>query len=256
MSRADWQKVIRFTAAQDVRTPARYFDDIARWNREMPTVLSDALTSVTETLKQTAERGERVPPMERRAPPGIPFAAKKHVDEDGQTFLQAEVLIGRSLWLHGIRLVLENTIEVLYAHRWSVLEAPPNFMWPTSDNPVIRLNYHSNRKYDFGGGWGNPGSEIVFPISPTKLLYTKVGDRHPASGTVSLQHAMGLRRLVCEHAHRFVFALFPDPALNGIRPRLVDAAMFKHERAEWSEWHSKQSKAERELIEGSMIDGA
>jgi hypothetical protein len=41
----------------------------------------------------------------------------------------------------------------------------------------IPLNYYARGRYDFKGGWGNKGTEILLPLSPHHLLYTRVGHR-------------------------------------------------------------------------------
>src|SRR5699024_11588180 len=46
---------------------------------------------------------------------------------------------------------------------------------PTSDNPVINLNYYRKDKYDFNGGWGVDNTCIMMPLTPKHLLYTQVG---------------------------------------------------------------------------------
>ena len=44
-------------------------------------------------------------------------------------------------------------------------------------HPVLRLNYYKPGQYDFRGGWGNPGSEVLMPLSPRHLLYVQVGKK-------------------------------------------------------------------------------
>ena len=41
----------------------------------------------------------------------------------------------------------------LLKHRWTILHAPPGISWPTSDNPLIKLNYQDSSNYDTEGGW-------------------------------------------------------------------------------------------------------
>ena len=125
---------------------------------------------------------------------------------------------------------------------------PDDLSWFTSDDPVVRLNYYGNGTYDFKGGWGNPGTEIFLPLSPRHLLYTKVGAYPPRRGSiVPCAKADMIRRFIAEHAHRFIFAASADIEVPGLRPRIVDAALLRDEREQWSRWNEDQTSAERSL---------
>ena len=122
----------------------------------------------------------------------------------------------------------------------------------SSDDPVVRLNFYSHGKYDFGGGWGNKGTEIFMPIGPNHLLYTQVGSRPPQRGTqFSSEQAEIILRCIAEHAHRFIFASKSEANVVSLRPRAVSAELLKDEDAQWSKWHEEQTEAERKLMEGS-----
>ena len=51
--------------------------------------------------------------------------------------------------------LLDETIKVLHKHEWKIINLDDKVKIPTSDDPVICLNYYSNNNYDFGGGWNN-----------------------------------------------------------------------------------------------------
>jgi hypothetical protein len=54
--------------------------------------------------------------------------------------------------------------------------------------------------------------------------------------------------MIAEHAHRYIFSPYKDPAVPQYRPRVVDADVVKNEQEEWRRWHEEQSAAERELL--------
>jgi hypothetical protein len=167
----------------------------------------------------------------------------------GEVRLQVQTIAGRGLWLFSLRRLLTNTIKALYSHRWTILQCPAGFTWATSDDPVIKLNYQSPLRYDFGGGWGSAGTEIFLPLGPKHLLYARVGARPPNRGTVvSLEEAKIFQKFIVEHAHRMVFSAGQDPAVVGLRARAVDAGAFAKEAEQWSRWHEDQVDAERDLM--------
>jgi len=43
LRQSDWEKLARFLAAQDLRTPASFLDSMARWERTLPEVIESTL---------------------------------------------------------------------------------------------------------------------------------------------------------------------------------------------------------------------
>lgn len=164
-----------------------------------------------------------------------------------------EVVSGRALWLFSIRHLLNSSAKVLLNNSWTILCPPPGLRWLTSDSPVIKLNYY-DPNYDFKGGWGNPGTEIIFPLSPLCLMYTKVGDpRPPTKYTVLSQHlAVMFQRFIIEHAHRNIYSMTPDQSIPNQRPRIVDAQRFQDEKKQLEEWHEENIRAEQDLLMKSI----
>jgi len=250
LSAGDWRNLIRFAAAQDVRTPARLHEDLQRWNRELPEVLETTLRDAVERAEAAKKARQPIPTVKAQNSDLIPLRVTTAI-QPGEKFgtVKSEVLVGRGLWFFGMRHVLTKTIDVLLDQKWTILVVPDGLNWFTSDNPVIRLNYCGEGKYDFRGGWGRKGGEIMLPLDSHHLLYTKIGERPPQRGsTITRREAEYIRRFIAEHAHRFIFATSPDPEVATLRPRTVDAVALRHEQEQWRKWHEEQSVAERELL--------
>lgn len=246
----DWRCVIRYLAAQDARTPARFCEFMQR-SESLPHLLDEVLTDSAARLEQTVREGrslEKVAPQ----PSGetLPIRVSLRPSADGANGeLHAQASVGRQLWLWSVKHLLNTTWEALLQHRWTVVHCPPGMTWLTSDNPVVRLNFHAPHRYDFNGGWGSVGTEIFMPLGPHHLLYTQVGARRvPVKGSVASEHmAAWVQRCIAQNAYRFVFAASPHPTVTQWRPRTVDGAAYAREHEQWMRWHAEQCKAERDL---------
>lgn len=246
----DWRRLVRFLAAQDVRTPARLMEILQRWHTTLPDLMENTLQKAVRRIELAKESGEELP--QPASPDGdyLPFRVTTQI-EPGQEvgYVKGEIVVGRGLWLFGIRRLLTQTLNVLHQHRWTILSPPEDLLWFTSDDPVIRLNYYGPDRYDFGGGWKYTGTEILLPLSPRHLLYTKVGERPPRRGEILPQaQAEMIRRFIAEHAHRMIFAVEPDAEVPKLHPRTVDADILRDETEQWKKWHEEQTAAERELM--------
>lgn len=243
MSVDDWQTLVRFTAAQDVRTPKRLREFMDRQARSLPPLMERTLAEGARKLQDGSWKHQPTPPPTPGLAPDL-FQVKITDADDGMATIRVEATIGRRMWIECCRMLLTTTFERLIRHRWTIWRAPPGVTWPTSDNPVVRLNYYEPGHYDLQGGWGNTNGEILMPLSPTTLLYTKVGERPPRRGSIMPEPiAQSIRRILVENADRMVF----DRAESDVpllRPRHVNAAACAQEREAWKNWEAEQNAAE------------
>jgi hypothetical protein len=246
----DWTYLVRFLAAQIVRTPAYFVENLPRWRADLPGLLNSTLQEAVQRLDAARKLGKTVTPPEGRYSDYLPIRVTKKIvpgQDTGQ--LRASIVVGRGVWLFNMRRLLAGSAKVLHDHKWSILAPHEGLSWLTSDDPVIRLNYYDDGKYDFKGGCGKSGTEILLPISPRHLIYTQVGHRPPPRGEVlSRDKTETIRRFIAEHAYRMIFAASRDDSVSTLRPRIVDAQQFRCEQQQWQQWHAEQTAAERNLL--------
>ena len=251
LTASDWKCIARFVAAQDVRTPLNFIESMQRWRQQIPETVDKCLDDTVEKL--TRARTEGIPP-DYSKPERHAFADSLRVRIDppnesnpDQSNVRIEVSVGRRLWIASIRHLLTGAANILCQHRWSVAEPAGDHEWPLTDHPVLRLNYYGPGNYDFRGGWGNEGSEIIMPVSPRHLLYVQVGHKAPNRLAFSRPKTELMQRLIVERAYRWVFAREPAPWVAQVRPRIIDEEAFMAERAAWKSWHETHLKAEAGL---------
>lgn len=250
LSADDWECIIRLLAAQDVRTPARLIEFLRRQEEQLPGLTEEVLQNVVRELSEAKRTGRKIerPPSELAE--GFPTRVTTEIEPNAEVgVLKVETVVGRSLWLWSLRRLLTETYKVLRTHHWTIVRPPVSMNWITSDNPVVKLNYYSNDRYDFKGGWGRKGSEILMPLSSQHLLYTRIGDRPPWLKGDRVPEALAhiFQKLIIENSHRFVYASTEDPLVGEICPRVVNAATFESEIDKWRRWGKEQSLAERDL---------
>jgi hypothetical protein len=242
-----WRTLIHFAMAQDVRTPARYREFVARQSMSLQSLLSETLERSVAELELAVSDGRSLPRIQDIESEKFPFNLVIDRQPDGSGMLQAHTIVGRRLWVWNARRLLTDTIKKIPMKGWTILNAPPGLSWPTSDNPLVRLNFHGPEKYDFRGGWGVQNGDILLPLSPKHLLYTCVGNRPKIRGATLDHHtAQFMRRIIIEHADRYVFSTEPSD-VHLIRPRTVCAKQFMAERSAWEDWNREQSEAEAKL---------
>ena len=243
----DWRHIARFVAVQDVRTPLSFMESMQRWEQQVPELLDKSIRTSIERLEGARANNQVLSVAPERNEFSDIFEVTIEPPSDpssDEAAIRAVVPLGRRLWIASMRHLLTGAAETLCGHRWSVVEPHGDAEWPLTDHPVLRLNYYEPGRYDFGGGWGKRGSEIMMPVSPRHLLYVQVGSTTPPRFEFSRQHTQIVQRLLVERAHRWVFATTPEDWVLDVRPRIVDAATLEAEAKAWDEWHREQLQAE------------
>jgi len=242
-----WRALIRYVAAQDVRTPKRMRWQMRKWEEILPGLVEASLQQSVRTLESIAA-GARAPEASVATPESLdlPIRLRIEPNEDGSGgTIGAEYSIGRAMWLFGIQRLLTHTLKVLLQHRWTIVHPATGTTFFTSDAPVLRPTFNSLVDYGLDGGWGQPGHEIMMPLGPNHLLYTQIGRKVPPRGsTLGRTQTELIRRFMAENADRFVFAAAPDKDVALHRARVVDNARFKAEAHEWAQWHVRQRAVE------------
>ncbi len=245
LNTSDWQCLIRFMAAQQLRTPARLNELLARWRTEMPLLFQETL----EKIKTEIERPEFIPSniTFNTDTSLIPMKVKC---DDNNGIMTVNSLVGKGMYFFALKHLLTKTIEILNNHQWHIIHAPNEIEWPTSDDPVICLNYRDKNHYDFKGGWGKKNGEIIFPLTPKHILYSQIGNhRKSCLLDYSYEYGLLLQRFIIEHAHRYIFARKPLKGMLKLRPRKVSAEIYNQENKALKDWYIEQTKYEKEIKE-------
>ena len=251
LSEDDWHILINYVAAQIVRTPAFFCSMKNRMVRSVPYILdSIGHKLATVTPEQIKQHHYEKTVADELIPATISLTGVKPDDE--HQYVEIKTVIGKSFWLYSIEHLLSNTASILLKHKWSVISAADGVRWPTSDDPVICLNYYGPNNYDFGGGWATLGSVIIMPINPTKALYTKVGEEHPSRMAFTREQSLLIKRIIVEHAFLSVYTSEQDDEIPTIRSRTVDPIEYERIKKEFDEWYDKYQEEEVPLLDNHL----
>lgn len=238
----------RFLIALEMRTPASYMEQMLRLSDAVDGQMLEAVFD--RASKDLAKRDvASVEEVISSPPPAggirVKVELEDHPDEPNMKEVNLTVTFGRQHWVETIERGVNAWAPKVADQDWRVLTPHGDWEWPTSDHPFLRLNYYEHGKFDFQGGWQRTGSELLLPLSPRHLLYAKVGGSPVADGVLTLDHTIGIQRLIAARAHRWVFGRRRPLRISWFRPRLVDQEQFRSEEDDWDRWHESQSRADR-----------
>ena len=248
----DVKKLINFLACQIVRTPAF----LERFLKESKNIVSHEFENIVKEATDDIinQSKKKIKSEINQIKNGIdenPFPLKiidTGITDGEMELFQVKTVIGKSLYLNSLKYYLTKTLDVLHKHRWKIIELDKNVNIPTSDDPVICLNYYGNNKYDFNGGWAKKGSEIIFPISPRKIMYTHIGYKKKIE--LNYDVSLFIKRIIAEHAHMKIFSNFKDMEIIKYRNRFVDKEAFEREKNIFKDFHDNYKNIEKSYLSG------
>lgn len=110
----DWKRLVKFLAAQDVRTPARLLENSIRWNETYPKLLQDTLKKSVEKLEAAQRSGAPLPQPRFPTREYLPLRVSLQAGQgDNPGSIKVESLTGRGMWLFSMKHLLTGRIDVL-----------------------------------------------------------------------------------------------------------------------------------------------
>ncbi len=234
----------KFIIAQKIRTPAMLGTilDLGRekFSVAMEKVMQKFIHEVAEGINLSKKH--YVVQDDPDIPIAITFDRKNRL-------LESKMLIGKSMYLHMIKHLLSTAEQYIHKYYWQVIEADSRISFPTSDNPIVYFNYLGNGCYNFDIPLFSRFGYIIMPISPKKLLFCQIGKKSSAASlSNSIDWSILFRRMIIQHAHKFVFAEKPHECVSILRPRTISKELFEEERFEMIHWHGSNMAAENDFF--------
>lgn len=170
----DLKYISKLVAAQHLRTIGGYI----RCKKILINSFEDIIKDTVEKIDKDVQEGvvqhktNKIISIDEKL---LPLKTSIVKEDDKNIFLKVNSIIGKSTWIYSMKHLLAKTYKVLDNVSWCIYDAPKYFEWVTSDDPVIFLNYYGKNKYDFKGRWASKNTNIIFPLSPKKLLFAQIG---------------------------------------------------------------------------------
>lgn len=239
ISRKEEILLTHYVMAQDLRVPARVnfiLDEAKKSVKNFMDSFSFENVKEEDILKSRHDENNDILPI------------SVHLDKEKQE-VEMTTFVGKGVYLYALKYLLTSTVKKVEHYRWHVIHAADGISFPTSDDPVILLNYYNKNNYDFKGGWGVKHVNIIMPLSPKCLLFSEIGTKATVRQfDYSKEWSEFFRRIIIEHAYRYVYADSKQKGMLSINPRRVNEKLYKEERKTMNDWHEYNTKAEQELL--------
>ncbi len=100
----------------------------------------------------------------------------------------------------------DNLAPILFNMTWSVA-APAGGFFITTDNPLIRDVDPKTRHPIYGDhGFANKTAEVIFPLSPNRLLLMSWNEAARPLGVFEREHVEGINQALAAHSDRYLYA--------------------------------------------------
>lgn len=244
----EWHCLIDFVACHIVRSPAYIIKILDLAKKDCIPIFEEKCEDISnfsekEILNTIAEN--KTDKLNELFPIKITGIGS---DNKNNEIFKIETIFGKQFYIWIMIHLLQNTSKILHSHKWGIITVDKNVILPTSDDPVICLNYNSESDYNFDGGWGKENSNILFPISPNKILYTQVGIKVKPRINVGYKTSLLFKKMIIEHSYRKVISNFVDKDVVRIKQRYVSEGEYKKEKKMWEDFQKNYLEKERDYI--------
>lgn len=241
LTSSQWHSLIDFVAVQYMRTP-NGFSLIKR----IMTVASEKAAKESMdafcngTLEpETSTNGT----VHEETPVKVEIDYKKGI-------ISFEGVVGKADWYWAMKTFMSNgAFEIWHKQEWGIVNCHKDILWPTSDNPVICINYQDNTHYSFNAGIGIKGTQIIMPISPNKALYTMIKSKRSPRITANRQDSEFIKKLIAENATRYIFGYAKDDSILRYRKRKEDLNLYQEVKVANKCWHESYMEKEVPLLQ-------
>ncbi len=204
-----------FLALMHVRTPAMR-RMIGKMHGQQAQVMRYAYGShpkAFEGLKRRIEkdRGETMP-AEIEA-----LIKEKLIDPSGY-----EVQVSKESTLH-ILGAADKIAPILEKMKWSLFQ-PKHGFFISSDNPLVRDCDPKTKHPIYGDqGFANPTNEIIFPLSPQRLLFMCFDSRKPDHLIVNREYVELVNKGIAANSDRYLYAHLKHKAIAALAKEFEDS---------------------------------
>lgn len=252
LAQDEWHRVTRYLYLLDRRTPAAFIAHQREMEKHLPGLIRDVLLEAKKfTLAaERIQQAGRTFKWPRATEANAEFPLQVHIGADpsnpGKSLLGLKAVAGRSLWLNCLRedILRSRSHRAFLSLRWHVIKAPPGGEWFTTDRPLIRLQYWKPGEFDYAGAWARKGTELIAPISPTLLLYSKVGHPEFRPRGIDSDKAAEIQRVIAGGALRHIIACRETKRVEWLRPRHASLQDWRSEKKDWDDWNENNRKEE------------
>ncbi|MFV0249758.1 MAG: DUF4238 domain-containing protein [Bacilli bacterium] len=247
ISEEEWHKLIDFVACHIVRSPSFLIRTLETAKKDCIPIFEEEAKEIPEKIKNKIKKSVAKKDYDDEL---FPLKVTNiGDDETGENSLyKVETIFGKQFYLWIMKHLLGNTCKILHKHKWSIITVDEKVILPTSDNPVACINYNDENDYNFVGGWGRKNSNILFPISPNKILYTQVGTKRIPRIKATYEMSLIFKKIIVENSYKCIISNFNDDEIPKIKPRVVDLNIFLEEKEKWKDFQKNYIEKESEFI--------
>ena len=120
----------------------------------------------------------------------------------------------------------DTLVPVIFQMQWSLIDAPSDTHFITSDNPVTVMAFPDNDRPQLAGvGFGTPDAQVTMPLTSTVCWIGHWTDQLPGRFTATKTVVKQLNVTRAVHAERFIFGPKFDPGIRRLNRKYADSRM-------------------------------
>ena len=110
----------------------------------------------------------------------------------------------------------DKLVPIIYKMNWSIISAPENHYFITSDNPLVNAVKGGKYQQFYSGYFANPHTQVTLPLSPKKCWVGHWGNALSKIGEIGSCEVKFANRMRAIYAERFLFTDRYDSGIEAL----------------------------------------
>ena len=144
--------------------------------------------------------------------------------------------------------LLDFVSSIFHSNKWGIITVDDEIDLPTSDNPIIFLEYLNGNNYRLNCSWNQKNVFILFPISSKKIIYTRVGEKVQPRYYANKEQSNFMKKIIVENSYMKVISKNVDNELINYKKRSVSKMNYNEYHLMWENFQKDYLTKEQKYI--------
>ncbi len=248
MAEEEWHCLIDLVACHIVRSPRYIFKVLDIAKKDCVPIFEETCDEISNITKDDILNNNENSNNNSNELFPLKIANMGADEQNDSTLFKIETIFGKQFYLWNVINILNDTAKIFHQNKWGIITVDDSVKLPTSDNPVICLDFRSENDYNFNGGWGRENCNILMPISPNKILFTQVGTKVLDKMKLNYQMSLLFKKMIVEHGYKTIVSSFKDDEIVKLRKRFVSEEEYLREKQMWKDFQKDYLEKEKDYI--------
>ena len=248
LSIEDWNAIIDFLVCNLIRMPSTLLKILNIDKNEFSKIFEEECEEFGKKLSSMTKNKFQNNNNENKDDLSYASLFPLNVTIEKNNLLKIETYTGKQFYLSMAMKLLDFVSSIFHSNKWGIITVDDEIDLPTSDNPIIFLEYLNGNNYRLNCSWNQKNVFILFPISSKKIIYTRVGKKVQPRYYAHKEQSNFMKKIIVENSYMKVISKNVDNELINYKKRSVSKKNYNEYHLMWENFQKDYLTKEQKYI--------